>query len=379
MKIGIDGLLLWGQYSGVEVCIYQLVQALGQLPDDHEYRLFVGRDAALEHLESERFKLREMRVHPQHRMARVICQQLTLPKALRREEVDLFHGPGYVIPSRCPVPAVVTIYDVIALSHPQLCRRRNVWHYRRFLPRSAQKAKLVIVPSAATRDELLRQVPISPEKIRVIPLAVDERLLIEPSPKTLAQVRSRYRLPGKFFLFVGNWEPKKNLSTLIRAFQRFREASGRHHPPVHHLVLAGKLAWGYRPALRLIEELGLRDQVLQLGYLPTEDLAAIYRLADALVFPSLVEGFGLPVLEAMSCGTPAITSNCPALRELAADCTLQVDPLDMEALSEPMTRMSSEPQLRKELSERGKQHAQSFSWRRTAQEVAAVYQEAVES
>jgi glycosyltransferase involved in cell wall biosynthesis len=371
VRIGIDGLLLWGRYAGVEHAIANLIRSL-PATGAHEYVAFVDREFDESGWSRPDLTFVHAAVASRSRVRRAWAQQRWLPRAIAEAAVDVFHAPGYVMPLRCPVPAVVTVHDVIAISHPHLCRRSNVWHYRLLLPRSLRRARLIIATSEAVKREVIARCDVDASKIRVVPLGIDEHFFAEPHPAARDAVRERYGLPERFFLFAGRWEPKKNLPALLRAYEIFR-AGGRGP---HKLVIAGDLGWNYRPELALIDQLRLRGGVVLTGYVPTGDLAAIYSMAEALVFPSVVEGFGLPPLEAMACGTPAIISDAPALVEVAGDAAVTVPGADPEGLCGVMAQIAGDRALRDELATRGRERAAHFRWSAAAEATVRVYEEA---
>jgi len=226
--------------------------------------------------------------------------------------------------------------------------------------------------SRTVKADVERHLPIPAERVRVVPLAAAPSYYPLDDPPRMAAVRAKYSLPDRFVLNVGALEPGKNQATLLRAFARLK-GSG----PERALVIAGPPAWRYERLLRLVDKLGLADQVLFPGYVAAEDLPALYNLADLFVFPSLYEGFGLPPLEAMACGLPVVASTAPALREVLDGAALLVQPLDVNALAEAMASVLDNPDVSARLREAGLQRASLFSWERTARETAAVYREAV--
>jgi len=189
------------------------------------------------------------------------------------------------------------------------------------------------------------------------------------NPARLAEVRRRDGLRGPYILFVGNLEPRKNLVRLIEAFGRLK---ARHTLP-HQLIVAGKRGWLYRSIFEAVERLGLRDDVIFTGYVPAEDLPALYAMADLFAFPSLYEGFGLPVLEAMACGTPVLTARTGSLPEVAGEAAWYVDPLDVEALADGMARILTDPGTRADLVDRGLLQAKRFTWAKTAAATLDIY------
>jgi glycosyltransferase involved in cell wall biosynthesis len=309
---------------------------------------------------------------------RVWWQQTQLPIVLARDGCNLLHSPTYIAPALSPVPVVLTVYDLIALTHPPFATRLNRMHYRLLLPRSIERARRVIVPSHSVQDEIARCVPSAVARMRVVPLALEPAFFASYSEAQKEDVRQRYGLPQRLVLFVGNFEPKKNLRRVLQAFRDVPEA-----PP---LVLAGGgRAWStYELQHELQEQSPTRGngtsaasalRVMSIGYVRRRDLPLLYALCEAFIFPSLVEGFGLPVLEALACGATVITSTqvpLPRLDEVALLC----DPLDVQSISHQLRRAVTEPHLRSELRHKGRQYAQPFTWRRAAGQTLDVYREA---
>ncbi len=270
---------------------------------------------------------------------------------------------AHVLPLAHPLPTVVTVHDLGYRHFPEA----HPWRQRLYLEWStrfsARQATRVIADSAATKRDLVNYCGVPEHKITVVYPGYDDSLRrVDP-----ASVRTRYGLPENYFLHVGTLQPRKNLMRLM-------EAVSLAPSPVC-LVLVGRAGWLAAPIAARARELG--DRVRWLEYVPDEDLAGLYSGALALVFPSLFEGFGFPVLEAMACGTPVICSNTSSLPEVAGQAALQVDPQDVKALLAAMGRVQAEPALRAELIERGLSRVREFSWRRTAEETLAVLEEAV--
>jgi glycosyltransferase involved in cell wall biosynthesis len=304
---------------------------------------------------------------------RIVWQQCVFPVAAAKGGFDLIHAPGYVAPLATGLPVVLTVYDLIALEHPQWCRRSNRLHYRLLLPRSIRKAKRIIVPSAATGRDLVRRFPASGNVIRVIPPGVRQGLQPVREAGALEAVRNRYARGDRYVLFVGNLEPKKNIAGLIRAFHHLKAGGGI----AHRLVIAGRRGWKCGDVFTQVRELGLAGEVDFAGFVPLRGLAALYSAADAFVFPSLYEGFGLPVLEAMACGTPVVASDRGALPEVVGDAGLLVDPRRPEDIARALRDVLSGAELRRTMIEKGLKRAGVYSWRKAAGETENVYAEAV--
>jgi glycosyltransferase involved in cell wall biosynthesis len=265
---------------------------------------------------------------------------------------------------------VVTIHDCIHLMFPQYLPSRLGYAYARGSMWSAtRQAERILTVSEASKRDILRFFDIPEEKVRVIYNAIDERFLTPPDEATTERVRQRYQLDHSFVLYVGNIKPHKNLDRLIEAFGRARQEG----PPGLQLVVIGDEVSKYPSLRQMVHRHKLDKHVRFLGFQPQETLASFYRLAGAFVFPSLYEGFGLPPLEAMACGTPVITSNVSSLPEVAGDAALLVDPYDVDALARAMVQVFADSALRQTLIARGFARARQFSWADSASKIHAVY------
>lgn len=371
MRVAIDGLLLWGRFSGVERAIASLAAALPAADPASEYVLYVPQDCPVKGFEAVGLRVRQAPFPGHRKLVRILWQQGVLPRAARRDGADVLLAPGYVLPLRWRGPSVLVVYDVIALTHPELARRANVWHYRVMLPRSAKRATRIAVPSRHVGEQVARWCGVPPEKLAVVPLGVDARFQRVLDPHELARVRARYGLPERFVLYVGNLEPKKNLPRLLEAF-----ALAKRRGIPHRLVLAGAPAWGWAEAQAALARSGVAEEVTLTGYVDEADLPALYTLADLFVFPSLVEGFGLPPLEAMACGTPAVVADVPPFDETAGDAALRVDPCHPEAIADGICAGLADAALCRQLQEAGRARAGRFTWESAARQLAGLLREA---
>jgi len=368
MRIGLDALLLDRYDSGVEIYIRGLVRALARLDREHEFVVYLARDARPPDVEGNpRFTFRRAPFRGRSRALRILWEQGRLPRALVRDGIDVFHALGYVMPVRSSVPTVVTMHDVIALKHPELCKPSNAAHYRLMLPRAASRAQRIVASSEATKADIVSLLGAPAEKVTVVYPGLDEAFLANDGRDD--EVRSKHHLPEQYILFVGNIEPKKNLTALLTAYDFLRTQRAVDMP----LVLVGRKAWKYGPVFDAIRSYGMNDRVLLRGYVEREDLPGIYRMAAVFVFPSLVEGFGLPLLEAMASGVPVVASNAPAVPEAVGDAALTVPPDDGLLLGRTVCKVLQNSFLRSRLIERGRERVQRFSWRDTARKMLAVY------
>jgi len=275
---------------------------------------------------------------------------------------------AFVGPLASPCPLVVTIFDLSFLRYPQAFRLGNWLYLRLFTRVSARRARRIIAISKHTKADITHWLGVPPERIEVVYCGVEERFHSLPAEEVLA-FRRKKGLPEQFLLHVGTLEPRKNLSLLLRAYARLRAAGGNPPP----LILAGARGWMCEGLFSQVEELGLGDSVHFPGYVRPEELPLWYNAATCFVYPSLYEGFGLPPLEAMACGTPVLSSNAASLPEVVGDAGLLLDPVDEEAWAHELARVLSRPELQRELAERGLDRARRFNWRRAAEETVQVY------
>jgi glycosyltransferase involved in cell wall biosynthesis len=282
---------------------------------------------------------------------------------------DALFVPAHVLPLLHPAASVVTVHDLGYLRYPEAHKEAD----RRYLDWStrwnARQAAAVLADSEATKADLVRAYGARPEKIHVVYLGRDERFVPVTNPLRLAGIRAKYDLAQRYFLYIGTLQPRKNLERVVQAFEAL---SGRPELADMQLVLAGRKGWLYDSLFARVEAAGLGERVLFPGYIPDEDLPALLSAATAFVFPSLYEGFGIPVLEAGGCGLPVITSNTSSLPEVAGDAALLVDPHDVDAIAEAMYRVVTDRDLAAELTRRGHENVKRFSWEKCARETLAV-------
>jgi glycosyltransferase involved in cell wall biosynthesis len=300
-----------------------------------------------------------------------IREQVHVPWVLHREKPDLFHAPHYVLPQLVRCPSVVTIHDCIHLMFPQYLPNRAAYAYARgTMWSAARKAERILTVSEASKRDILHFFRVSPNKIDVVYNAIDERFWRVPPDEEVARVRERYQLAHRFVLYVGNIKPHKNLVRLIEAYDALRQTAG--FEDVKLLIIGDEIS--KLPALRrAVHSHKLHKQVRFLGYLSDDTLAILYRLASVFVFPSLYEGFGLPPLEAMACGTPVVTSNVSSLPEVTGDAAVLVDPTDVESIADGMRRVLADPALAAAMRERGLKRARDFSWEQSVAKIHNVY------
>ena len=282
---------------------------------------------------------------------------------------EIFHATDHLLPRLSHTRSVFTLHDLTALTFPAAHTQLNRRFLQLMLPHFLREADLVIADSASTQRDAIRLYRLPPDRVRVIHLGVDPRF--QPVTHDLQdQVRVRYQLPDRFILSVGTLEPRKNLITLLEAYHVLRSEGSNVS-----LVIAGGRGWRSEPFFERLHALGLENMVLLLGRVPDEDLPGLYTLAEVFAFPSLYEGFGLPVLEAMACGTPVISSNTSSLPEVVGNAGLLLPPDDIVRWKEALLNVTKNAAMRAELRERGLKQAAPFTWENTARQAYAIYQE----
>jgi glycosyltransferase involved in cell wall biosynthesis len=356
--------------TGTERYSYELLAALARADRYRPYTLYSnGMPAALPPL-GPNFSLRSLPLPRLWTHAR-------LGPALMRDRPALLFVPAHVIPLRHP-PSVVTIHDLGYLTFPEAHTARRRLELHLTTRWSLRAARHVIAISRATRDDLVRHYGAEPARISVIHHGLSPAFRPAEDDAAAAATRARHGLGGPYFLYVGTIQPRKNLVRLIEAFARaMPHLTLAGAAPL--LALAGRQGWLSAAITRRAHELGVADHVRFLGYVPDHDLPALLAGSLAFVFPSLYEGFGMPVLEAMACGAPVLTSTSSALPEVAGDAALLVDPADTDAIAAGLARLASEPDLRLTLRARGLARAAEFSWDRCARATLEVLRNAAGS
>jgi glycosyltransferase involved in cell wall biosynthesis len=300
---------------------------------------------------------------------RILWEQLAAPLVAYSQEMDLLHAPVNVAPFLSRTPIIVTIHDLAFFEYPG----QYPGFQRRYLAAmtraSTHRAAKVITVSSFTGADVAERLDVPESKIVAVPNGVDEAFYPRAGTDELTRFREEQRLPDQFLLFVGTLQPRKNLIGLLRAYAMLSESE---RIP---LFVVGGAGWMYANIFEEVQRLGISDEVWFPGYAASEMLPLWYSAATAFIYPSFYEGFGLPVLEAMACGTPVVTSDRTSLPEVAGDAGLLVDPDDPEDISEAIRTLLTDDTRREQLAQRGLERARQFTWRRTARETMAVYRD----
>lgn len=372
MHIGLNAHLLSNQpgyrSAGIHGYIQHLLLHMPQLaPDDWQFTAMVG---AANPAKFDGVTMRRAGFDTQSPLKRIVWEQLIQPAQLG--DFDLYHAMAFVAPLILSKPMVVTVYDLTFMRYPERLSAARRLYLRLFTGLTCQRAKRVLAISQSTGDDLHHLLGIPIDKIDVTPLGYDTTIY-RPLPESqIAAFRQRNGLPERFWLFIGTLEPRKNLPVLLEAYAKL--------PPSERLplILAGGKGWGVDEIEATIARLGLSDEVSLPGFLPADEIALWYNAAEAFIYPSVFEGFGLPVLEAMACGTPVITSNVSSLPEVAGDAGLCIPPQDVDAWENALHQAYHDANWRDSAREKGLIAAQQFRWETTAQLTLESYRRAID-
>jgi glycosyltransferase involved in cell wall biosynthesis len=369
MRIAFDGTTLTPGRTGVGYYTEHLLQHLANEVANTGDEIVVVSNKAID---TQAPLPPHVRVHAGHRFPiRIGWMQMRAGAALQSVRPDIAHFTNGMIPLGSPVPTIVTIHDMSLRLYPRCHPVRRLLLNRPLMRVAIRTAAAIVTVSHSARRDLLKLHGVPPDRVSVVHEAASPAFRPISDRALLAHTRARYSLPQRFMLYVGTIEPRKNLLRLMSAFAAARKAG-----IPQQLVCVGPYGWASRDLSGHIAQLGIRDAVQFTGYLPFEDLPAIYNLADFFAFPSLYEGFGLPVVEAMASGLPVMTSNTSSLGEIAGDAAETIDPTDTGAMTDAIRRLAMDAELRRDRSERGLKRARDFSWAQTAREMLAVYHRA---
>jgi glycosyltransferase involved in cell wall biosynthesis len=323
-------------------------------------------DAALSQVQAPNFQ--DRRVPLSERALTILWHRLRLPVPVEwfTGPVDIFHSTDFVLPPVRQAKTILTVHDLTFMRLPHCAQAGLRAYLNNVVPRSIERANLVLADSQSTKNDLIELLGVSPDKIEVVYAGVERRFRPMKGEVALRRVKKRYGLNFRFILSLGTLEPRKNFTRLVEAYALMRDKELK-------LVIAGGKGWLYDEIFAKVEELSLEDKIVFPGFIADEDLPALYNLAELFVFPSLYEGFGLPPLEAMACGTPVVTSDRPSLPEVVGEAGLMVEATDSEALAEAMEQVLTDEDLRREMREKGLRQAEKFTWEAAAGKLLDVY------
>ncbi len=367
MRIAISAHSLGRRIGGDETYRSNLLAALTAVDPINEYVVIINRPSPMANELARQANYKVIQVRPGGSWYRLLWGE---PWITWRSRADIFHAQVFA-PFWLTANLVLEIPDLSFLIYPEHYPGLKGWRLRTFVPLAARQAKRIITDSEACRRDIIRILKIPEERVVSIPLGVDTKLFTERvNSSAIRSLKQRYGLHDKFILYVGNIQPRKNLPRLIDAFVQLKREGIQPD-----LVIVGAAQWGYKDTFNEVVRRGMSKEIIFTGYMPKNDLPLFYRAAELTVNPSLWEGFGLPILESMACGTPAVISDIPAMRETAGEAALYFDPLRTETIVEAIRRGLMDAELRQQLKERGKERVKSFRWEAAARRTLKVYEE----
>ncbi len=366
MRIGVESSVVRVNRAGSAIYTRNLAAHLQSFCTDHRF-FFYGFGIGGE---------QKLRRGLENVVRHTLWMHLALPVRVLRDRIDLFHGTVGA-PMILPCPFVLTILDLIHVKYPEWFDRSWFYFYlKQILPILVRRADRIVTISECSKRDLMEQYDLPAEKVKVISPAVDHRLFhARYDPQSVGAVKERFGIAGKYILSVGTLEPRKNFSLLVESFALLR----KWKIDDYRLVIAGEKGWKYDQIFRTVRDLGLEDEVRFLGYVPTEDLPLLYRGAELFVYPSLYEGFGVPILEAMACGCPVVASDRASIPEVCGAAGILVAPEDRDDVAEAMGRVLSDPSLADAMRVRGRERAEGFRWETSARALLLLYEECARS
>jgi glycosyltransferase involved in cell wall biosynthesis len=364
LHIGFDAHSIGTGLGGNETYASNLIEALAEVDTQNRYTLYVTRQEAIDRYAHRWPNVAIRKTLPHTPLIRI---PLTLAAELRRRPIDILHVQ-YTAPPLAPCDTVVMIHDLSFEHIPETFKRRSWMQMRLTVRRTARSATHILTDSEYSREDILRTYRLPPERVTTTPLAASSRFKPVHDPTVL----DKYGISGDYILAVGSIQPRKNIARLIRGYSRMLSQHSNNAP---RLVIVGKRAWLFEDTIRAAAVSSANDKILFTGYVPESDLAALYTGALCFAYPSYFEGFGIPLLEAMRCGTPTMTSDRTCFPEVVGDASLIIDPFDEESIAAGLWRMISDAALREQLRSRGFVQSNLFDWRHTARRTLDVYEQ----
>lgn len=365
MKVSIMARSLRPPLTGIGRYTYNLASTAARQLAPDPLTLFVTRE--VKDLDGLRCRTIVAPLPTPHEVFRAAWEQTIVPLSVRRNGLDVFHSPNYTLPITLPCPSVVTVHD-LAFTDRRFHKARLRLYLTLLTKFSLRRADHIIAVSEYTKSQVETRFPFVTGRISVVYSGLDSTFASAPPTGGNGSSRNGHR---PYVLFVGSIEPRKNLPRLIRAFEQAMSATGLPHD----LVLCGPWGWKYGAVEEALRRSPLRDRIHHTGYVPSADLPSLYAGADLLAYPSLDEGFGFPVLEAMASGTPVVTSDRSALPEVAGGAAVTVPPSDEGAIADAISTVLSDRGLAIELAERGRERAAEFTWNRAAAQTIEIYRQ----
>lgn len=371
--VGIDATSIQSSVGGGSSYIINLNKALAQADNENIYFIFVKKKdifAWKSFVSRSNFKF--IPCNLPWRWLRIIWELTILPFRLRQFKIDIFHAPHYFLPLlRGKWHSVVTIHDMSVFILPDVYNLIRRWFLQKAILLSLRKADKIIAVSESTKKDIVNIFNIPADTIKVTHEARSEHFKPIKDTRLLNEIKCRYNTSNDFILFVGEIQPRKNFVNLIRAYFLFSQKSTLEYK----LIIVGQKVWRFKDVFSVVRDLGLEKKVIFTGYVPQEDIVLLYNAASLFIYPSLCEGFGLTILEAMACGVPVVTSNIFSMPEIAGNAAKLVDPYNVEEIASGIYEVLNDKEIKNNMIQKGFERVKEFSWEKTARETMAIYEE----
>lgn len=368
MKIGIDATSVTEKSAGFKRYLMQLVKGLAKIDKKNDYILFINR-RAYNLIAINQLNFKNIKVYTPPKI-HFYWGQVYFPLKIMFEKLDLLFSPVSAPPILCSVKKCVVLHDLAFFLFPETIKNTfALFYWKFFMLHGIKKAENIITDSKSTKSYLMKHLYVPEKKIEVIYGFINNEFKKIKDDNVIKSVKEKYSLPRKYILYVGTIEPRKNISTLIKAYHKIRKESLIKHS----LVIVGKKGWGYSNIFETIKELNLEDDIIFTGYVPDKDLPALYNAADLFVYIPLHEGFGYPPLEAMCCEIPVVVSNTSSLPEIVGDGGVLVDPYNVDEIAEQIIKLLNNEQLRKKIANEGYIRSKNFPMERSINKLLEVF------
>jgi glycosyltransferase involved in cell wall biosynthesis len=373
MKIGINARYVQRKiFTGIENYIYNLLLNLKKIDKKNKYYLFFEKDRQIpiKFSDNTNFKTIIPKFPTRNQIERIALNQFSMNSYIKRARLDVFHEPFFTSPFFKNCPTIITIYDISNYIHPEFFNLKTKLYFNLLFPRSIKNSDHIITISKSSKEDIVNYLKVEPDKIEVIYAGIDNDFTKIISENKLGGVKIKYNISQDYILYVSFISPRKNLVNLIKAFNIFKKNTKEGV----QLVIVGGKGWNSKKVFELVKSLKLENDIIFTDYVPKEDLIILYSYAILFIYPSIYEGFGLPTLEAMSCGCPVITSKLSSLPEVCGDAALYIDPYDVEDIAAAILNLTIDDNLKKLLIVKGFQNIKRFDWVKTATETLKIYE-----
>lgn len=375
MNIAINGLFLSLKNTGGGRYFSELIKGLRPFDSNIKYSLFLNnRMTRYAKTFNPAVKVINCGLLSRFRPTRILWENFIFPAAIKKRKIDLLHAAGFTLPGTISCKSVITVFDMTFFTMPQLHLASKVVYFQKMIPAALKNADKIIAISKQTKNDIISISGVAEDKIKVIYIGAGKEFQVISDKDAVEGIKQKYGLPKKYILFVGTIEPRKNIKGLIHAYAVLKKKGCEHK-----LVIVGKRGWHYGDIFEAVKRLKLNSDIIFTDYVSGQDIPFIYNGASIFAYPSFYEGFGIPVLEAMSCGVPVVTSNVSSLPEITGEAAVLIDPTDINEISISIDKILRDSELASSMTTKGFDRVNLFSMERMITETTQVYNEVLYS